>query len=216
MKSISQARLYTFVDSSFLKNRDPIELARKLIDGGSDIIQLRAKDWPESQILKVGEQLMKILEPAGIPLVINDKVLVALALKAPFVHIGQEEFFGAGYTHVDQLDPYRQIQFGISTHSPSQALCSVSAGAAYISVGPIWHTSTKPSREPTGTEFVRWAHTHIKIPWFAIGGITLENLPKLIELGVRRIAVISAILNQEDIVGACKRFKSILESVKLE
>lgn len=210
MRSLEQARLYTFVDSAYLKGRDPEYVTKALIDGGADLIQLRAKDWPPDQILRVGERLLKQCQQAGVLFVLNDYPELALKLGAPLVHVGQEDFFEKGFSHVAELK-LEGIGVGMSTHSPAQALRSVQAGAVYVSVGPIFLTPTKPGRPPTGLEYVRWAAGHLKLPWFAIGGITLGNVDHVLGAGAKRIAVVSAILLSEDIAMACRAFRSRLD-----
>jgi thiamine-phosphate pyrophosphorylase len=122
--------------------------------------------------------------------------------------LGQEDFFDAGHTHVTQLEkPGTQLQFGLSTHAPAQAERALLAGPAYIAIGPVYATGTKPTARPVTLEYVRWAAAHVAVPWFAIGGINLENLPDVLTAGARRICVVSAILNAPDITRACREFK---------
>jgi thiamine-phosphate pyrophosphorylase len=80
-------------------------------------------------------------------------------------------------------------------------------GADYIAIGPVFATGTKPGRAPVTLDYVRWAAANISIPWFAIGGITLENLGDVIGAGARRICVVSAILNVPDVARTCREFK---------
>jgi thiamine-phosphate pyrophosphorylase len=100
---------------------------------------------------------------------------------------------------------------GLSTHEPTQARRAVAAGADYLAIGPVYATPTKPSAKPVTLEYVRWAAAHLKVPWFAIGGIHLDNLAEVIAAGARRICVVSAILNADDVVAACRQFKLKLE-----
>jgi thiamine-phosphate pyrophosphorylase len=102
------------------------------------------------------------------------------------------------------------LRIGLSTHRPEQAARAIAAGADYIAIGPVYATGTKPSAKPVTLEYVRWAAEHVSIPWFAIGGINLDNLSDVIEAGARRICVVSAILNGQDVEGACRSFKNML------
>jgi len=86
---------------------------------------------------------------------------------------------------------------GLSTHCPEQALKAVDMGADYIGVGPVFETPTKPGRKSVGLDYVSWAKANIDIPWFAIGGINLENVDEVIEAGANRIAVVRAVINAE-------------------
>jgi thiamine-phosphate pyrophosphorylase len=83
----------------------------------------------------------------------------------------------------------------------------MAAGADYIAIGPVYATGTKPTAKAVTLEYVRWAAANVDIPWFAIGGINLSNLDEVLAAGARRICVVSAILNAEDITRACEEFR---------
>jgi thiamine-phosphate pyrophosphorylase len=100
---------------------------------------------------------------------------------------------------------------GLSTHSPAQAQRALSADPAYIAIGPVYRTGTKPTAKPVTLDYVRWAAANVRIPWFAIGGITLENLDEVLGAGAQRICVVSAILNTPDLTATCRQFKARLE-----
>src|SRR5262245_24514006 len=93
LRPLAECRLYAFVDASYLHGREPAEIARQAWQGGADLIQLRAKTWSVDEIARIGEQLLPICEKAGVRLVINDHPGIALRIGAPFVHLGQEDFF---------------------------------------------------------------------------------------------------------------------------
>ena len=211
MKPLSDCRLYTFVDTAYLHGRKPADIARQLCDGGSDLIQLRAKNSPPEEVRRLAEEILPITRAAGVLLVINDHLKIALEIGADFCHLGQEDFFDAGFTHVSQLPTFHfQIKTGLSSHAPPQAERAIAAGADYVAIGPVFATGTKPTARPVTLEYVRWAAANVKIPWFASGGINLENLPRVLEGGARRICVVSAILNAPDIAKACQEFRKHL------
>jgi thiamine-phosphate pyrophosphorylase len=214
MKSLADCRLYTFVDSAYLNGRAPADLARALCDGGSDIIQLRAKTWSAAEVRRVAEDLLPITRAANVPLVINDFPEIAREIGAEVVHLGQEDFFDAGLTHRSQL-PTLRSQLGLSSHAPDQAERAIHAGADYIAIGPVFATGTKPGREPVTLDYVRWAAANVRIPWFAIGGIRLNNVDEVLAAGARRVCVVSAIINAPDIARACHDFKQRLSSAPL-
>jgi thiamine-phosphate pyrophosphorylase len=217
VKPLSECQLYTFVDFSYLRARSAVEITRRLCDGGSDLIQLRAKGISPSEILCLAETLLPITERAGVGLVINDYPEVALTAGAPLCHLGQEDLFASGKNHVRQLlSPNSGLKIGLSSHAPAQARRAVDAGADYIAVGPVFRTDTKPLAQPVTLKYVRWAAAHLRAPWFAIGGIDLHNLDAVLMAGARRICVVSAILNAVDIVQACQAFKKRLSSVPIE
>ncbi len=207
MKSLADCRLYTFVDTAYLHGRDPVETTRALCDGGSDLIQLRAKGEPLEVVLQMARRLLPITRAAGVRLVINDYFALAQNVGADVCHLGQEDFFDAGYTRVETLRKSTgHPEIGLSTHSPEQALRAMAAGADYLAVGPVWATGTKPTASPVTLDYVRWASTQIDRPWFAIGGINLDRLDAVVEAGATRICVVSAILQSADIAASCREF----------
>jgi len=213
MKALADCHLYTFIDFTYMRDRHPEDVAQQLIEGGSDIIQLRAKNLLPREIRRVAERILPILRRAGIPLVINDYPDIALQTGADYCHLGQEDFFEAGHNQVSELVPLEAVQkMGLSSHSPDQAKRAVEAGAVYLGVGPVFATPTKPDAPPATLDYVRWAARRLALPWFAIGGINLDNLDKVLEAGARRICVVSAILNAPDMVKACQDFKKRLVS----
>lgn len=208
MKTLGECHLYTFIDTAYLHGRDPAEVTRQLCDGGSDIIQLRAKQESPDETRRLAELILPVTRAAGVPLVINDYADLALDLGAECVHLGQEDFFDAGHTHRSQFSTINpQLLLGLSSHAPEQATRAVQAGANYIAIGPVFATGTKPTARPVTLEYVRWAAANLSLPWFAIGGITLENVNLILAAGARRICVVSAILNAPDIAAACRAFR---------
>jgi thiamine-phosphate pyrophosphorylase len=213
MKSLCECRLYGFVDSAYLHGRSPGAVAQQLCDGGADLIQLRAKGASLDEIRDLARSLLPITRKAGVGLVINDHPSIANELGAEFCHLGQEDFFGAGFSHVDELDTQASsLRIGLSTHQPEHAKRAVQAGAAYVAIGPVYPTATKPTAKPVTLEYVHWAAANLTVPWFAIGGITLDNLDAVIAAGARRVCVVSAILNAPDVRGHCRLFKTKLEA----
>jgi len=215
MKPLLDCRLYAFVDTAYLQGRAPEKIARQLCEGGADLIQLRAKSSSPEEIQNMTQRILPITRATGVGLVINDYIAIARQLGADFCHLGQEDFFDAGHTHVSELrSAHSNLGIGISTHAPEQALRAVSAGADYVAIGPIFATGTKPTAKPVTLDYVSWAAANLSVPWFAIGGINLGNLDKVLAAGARRICVVSAILNSEDIAATCDEFKQRLNSAE--
>jgi thiamine-phosphate pyrophosphorylase len=215
MKSLAECHLYAFVDTAYLYDRSPRELARQLCDGGADIIQLRAKQYPLDRVRGLAEAMLPVTRRAGVPLVINDYFLLAQEIGADLCHLGQEDFFGARHTHVSQLSMTgRRVGLGLSTHSQAQAERALAAGPDYLGVGPVYSTATKPEAQPIAREYLQWAVKHVRLPWFAIGGINLDTLDEVLAAGVRRVCVVSAILNADDVAGVCRKFKDRLTTVR--
>ena len=225
MKPLLECHLYAFVDTAYLRGRAPGAIAQQLCDGGADLIQLRAKQSTPEAVRRLTEEILPVTRRAGIALVINDHLSVAQEVGAEFCHLGQDDFFGVGQSHVAQLasasragglrGPQQpalpsRLGIGLSSAAPEQATRAIAAGADYLGVGPVYPTGTKPTAKPVTLEYVRWAAANIRIPWFAIGGINLGNLNDLLAAGARRICVVSAILNEDDLAAACRRFKDRL------
>jgi thiamine-phosphate pyrophosphorylase len=212
MKSFADCRLYTFVDTAYLHGRTPDEVARQLCDGGSDVIQLRCKNSPPDEVRRLAESVLAVTRAAGVPLVINDHPEVARAVGAEACHLGQEDFFDAGYSQVSQVaGPGAPLQIGLSTHAPAQAERAIAAAPAYIAIGPIYPTRTKPTAQPVTLDYVRWAAANVRIPWFAIGGVNLQTLDAVLAAGARRVCVVSAILNAPAVADACREFRRRLD-----
>jgi thiamine-phosphate pyrophosphorylase len=215
MKPIADCYLYGFIDTAFLDGRNPAYIASELCDGGVDIIQLRAKNHSPEAVRHMAAMIQPVTVHHGVPLVINDHLEVALQLNTDYCHLGQEDFFNPGHSHVDEIvPPGNPLQIGLSSHGPEQALRALASDAAYLGVGPVFSTTTKPEARAVTLDYVRWAHDHITIPWFAIGGINLDNLDQVLEAGATRICVVSAILNAPSIRKACEAFKNKLNTSK--
>jgi thiamine-phosphate pyrophosphorylase len=213
MKPLPECRLYTFIDTAFLHGRAPADLAQQLCEGGSDLIQLRAKNIAIDELRRMAREILPVTRKAGVRLAINDYLAVALELGAESCHLGQEDFFESGHQHVAELRAGRAAPLiGLSTHSPQDAARAVAAGADYLGVGPVFPTGTKPDAPAVTLNYVRWAAQHISIPWFAIGGINLSNLDQLLDAGARGVCAVSAILNSPDVAGACRAFRARLEA----
>lgn len=212
MKSIHDCLLYGFVDSGYLQGRTPADIAAQLCDGGADIIQLRFKHSSSDEVMQMAESVLPVTRAVGVPLVINDHLDIARKVGAEFCHLGQEDFFDAGHLYVRELAGENLgMGIGLSTHSPAQAERATKAGAAYLGVGPVFPTGTKPSALPVTLRYVEWASMKLDLPWFAIGGITLDNLEEVLAAGARRVCVVSAILNASNITRTCAEFKRRIE-----
>jgi thiamine-phosphate pyrophosphorylase len=198
------------VDTAYLNGRSPAKVTEALIAGGVDIIQVRAKTEKSSKILKLAGAVVQAAQDSPVPVIINDDIEVAYETGADGVHLGQEDWAAIPRAERHQRLVGLEI-LGISTHSQKQAREAERDGANYIGVGPIFPTGTKPDRPPVGVELVKQIVVRVATPFFAIGGITLENLDQVLAAGATRIAVVSAILNTPDIAAAARKFKERLE-----
>jgi thiamine-phosphate pyrophosphorylase len=211
MKPLADCRLYTFVDTAYLYGRAPEVVAQQLCDGGSDLIQLRAKNSSPEEIRRLAENILPITKRANVGLVINDYPDLAHELGAELCHLGQEDFFDAGHKCVDEFKTKNsELKIGLSTHAPEQAKRAIEAKADYVAIGPIFATGTKPTAKPVTLEYIRWAAAKVTVPWFAIGGINLKTVDDVLAAGAKRICVVSAILNAPDVVKECGKYRSKL------
>ncbi len=211
MKPLADCRLYAFVDTAYLHGRAPEAVAQRLCEGGADLIQLRAKTSPAADIRRMAERILPVTRQAGVYLVINDHLDIAREVGAEICHLGQEDFFDAGHKHVSEVRSAKcEVRIGLSTHAPAQAERAVAAGADYVAIGPVFATGTKPTAGPVTLDYVRWAAANVRVPWFAIGGIKLQNLDAVLDAGAQRICVVSAILNAADVAAECRTFRQRL------
>lgn len=211
MKSFDQCLLYAFIDTAYLAGRSPTQLAEELCRGGADVIQLRAKGCSPDEVRDLALPIKRVTDRTEVKLVINDHPSIAREVGASAVHLGQEDFFDEGYGDASQVTGSPpKTGLGLSTHAPDQAIRALAAKPDYIAIGPVFATQTKPGVRPVSLSYVKWAAGNVSIPWFAIGGITLENLDEVLRAGARRVCVVSAILNAPDVAQACQSFKKRL------
>ena len=202
MKSLNDARLYGILDLGYVAAADAIRVAEKLIEGGIDVLQLRAKESSEEEIETLGGELIRITESAGVPLIINDHPHLVPAIGAQGAHVGQDDFavadarWRAGRALAGEVPP---PIIGRSTHSIAQAQAAAAEGADYIGFGPLFATPTKPGRPAIGLADIRRVHELVSIPIFCIGGLNLDTLDEVIAAGARRVVIVSALLRAKDI-----------------
>jgi thiamine-phosphate pyrophosphorylase len=179
------------------------------LEGGVDILQLRAKDSEARAILDLGEKMLELARRYRVPFFLNDRPDLAALLGAEGVHLGQVD--------LTPLEARRFFQgrVGCSTHAPEQALRALAEGADYLSVGPVWPTPTKLGRKAVGLEYVRWAAENLprETVWYAIGGIDPGNLEQVLGAGARRVVVVRAILDAPNPEGAARSFRERLYGV---
>lgn len=175
-------------------------VATEMLEGGVEILQLRAKDYKPEQILELALPLVSICKSFGVPLIINDHPEVVVKSGADGLHVGQDDI------HVEKarelIGPGKIV--GLSTHSPLQAKAALDEKPDYIGFGPLFSTPTKPDYISIGTSRIKEAHDLVNVPIFCIGGIKLENLPEVLSAGAMRVAIVSGILKAANIVDYCR------------
>ena len=205
-EQLSRSRLYGILDLGYVALPRATEVTETLVAGGVDILQLRAKDYPASEITKLGKELRALTSGHGIPLVINDHAEVARDLGAEALHLGQDDLSIADARAIVGAD----CAIGKSTHSIDQAIRAFYEGADYIGFGPIFSTPTKPDYPAIGLDQIQAVHDAVRLPIFCIGGIKLDNLLKVIEAGARRVAIVSGLLLATDIVAQARAARDLL------
>ena len=211
--ALRQARLYGILDLGYVDPDGLVAATEQMCAGGVDVIQLRAKNHSELEVEEVGNELIRITEAAGIPLIINDHPHLVPSIGAQGAHVGQDDFtvedarWRAGRALTDEVP---KPIIGKSTHSFAQAVAAEAEGADYIGFGPLFPTPTKAGRPAIGLEEIRRVHEAVNIPIFCIGGIKLENLETVIAAGARRVVIVSGILQAPDIAGYCRAVKGML------
>ncbi len=201
------ARLYGILDFGYVAPNDASATAAKMIHGGVQILQLRAKNHAPEFLLPIASELARICRDAGIPFVVNDHIELARDSGAHGVHVGQDDLSVADARRLLG----RPGIVGKSTHSLAQAKDSLAEEPDYIGFGPLFATPTKPDYTPIGTEDIHAVHETVKTPIFCIGGIKLENLQSVLEKGARRVVIVSGILHAEDIPAYCRGCRALLD-----
>jgi thiamine-phosphate pyrophosphorylase len=192
---LSSSRLYGILDLGYVDLPNVPRVAEQMIHGGVDLIQLRAKKYPPSELLKVAADLRSMTRDHGIPFIINDHVEIAEAVQADGVHVGQDDPAIAEIRR--KAGPNCTV--GKSTHNLDQAIRAFHEGADYIGFGPIFTTPTKPDYAPVGLDEIEKVQAAVQSPIFCIGGIKLDNLAEVIEAGARRVVIVSGLLLAKEI-----------------
>ena len=209
MKALADARLYGIVDLGYVTADAAPRAAEKLLEGGADILQLRAKGVPKAAVAALAQEIHALTSPLGVPLILNDYPELLRDVPAEGAHVGQDDMSVAEA----RAAAGRPVVIGKSTHSLTQARAAAEEGADYIGFGPLFATPTKPGRPAIGLEDIRTAYSEVKIPIFCIGGIKQENLAQVRGAGAQRIVIVSGWLQADDIAGAVRSAWQILSEV---
>lgn len=192
---LAAARLYLCTDGRRDRGDLP-EFLDAALSGGVDIVQLREKGLEAREELALLEVFREACERHGALLAVNDRADVAYAARPDILHLGQNDLPVPAAREI--LGP--DVLIGRSTHSAEQAsAAAVEEGVDYLCCGPVWPTPTKPGRPAPGLPLLEYAASlGTSRPWFAIGGINLDNLDEVLAWGARRIVVVRAITEADD------------------
>lgn len=186
-----------------------LETVEKALAGGANIVQLRDKTSPPSEIVALGRELLEITKRYGVPLIINDSPDLMMEVGADGVHLGEDD---------PNVIPTRKklgngAIIGVSCYgSVPRGINAERMGADYVVFGTPWSTPTKPGRVPTPFETLVEAKTAVTgIPIFAIGGIFAHNAAEVLATGVDGVAVITSVFGSEDPERASREICSVLD-----
>lgn len=196
--------VYIITDRRTAGERDRLDIVRAAIRGGATVVQLRDKDATTRQMLEFGQALHDITRAAGLPLIVNDRIDVALALDAEGVHVGQDDLPTPVARRI--IGPHRIL--GVSAGTVEQAQQAEREGADYLGVGDVFGTPSKPDAgPPIGVARLAEIVRSVSIPCVAIGGITLQNAAAVVEAGAAGVAVISAVIGAPDPEAAARELR---------
>lgn len=199
--------LYLVTDRDLSLERSLEEVVSEAVAGGVTIVQLREKEASTGEFIALARRLMTLLRPLGIPLVINDRVDVALAVDADGVHIGQSDM---SYDDTRRLMGPDKI-IGLSVESFEDIQAANTLDVDYVGISPVYGTPTKTdTAEPFGLEGLRKAVALSVHPTVAIGGMNASTIGEVIDAGADGVAVVSAICSAERIAEATSKLKAII------
>jgi thiamine-phosphate pyrophosphorylase len=196
MRTVHECRLYGIIDLGYIGESDAASVAEQMIEGGVDLLQLRAKGKSLDELAGHAARLHELTAKFSTPLIVNDHAEIASQMPVEGVHVGQDD----DPIEVARRKARRPVLIGKSTHSLGQALAAQREGADYIGFGPIFATPTKPEYAPIGLTDIRRVHAEISLPIFCIGGINIDNLQSVIDAGANRVVMVSALLKAHNIV----------------
>ncbi len=202
-EAFSDIDLYPVTCEKLSAGRSNIEVLEGLIAGGAKVVQLRDKEASPGNFYRMAVVFREMTTKAGMLLIVNDYVDIAMAVDADGVHLGQDDIPPEA---VRSIAP--DLIIGASTHSLDQALTAQRAGVDYINIGPIFPTGTKEGIvHLLGPEAVTDIGGRIGIPFTVMGGIKESNMDDVLQRGAKRLAVVTAVTQADDIAGTVKRMR---------
>jgi thiamine-phosphate pyrophosphorylase len=206
LKAFDQIDLYPVTDQGLSLGRTDLEVLEGLIVGGARIVQLREKHLAKKEFYHLARIFREKTAKAGMLLIINDHLDIALACGADGVHLGQDDLPTAA---AKELAP--ELIIGVSTHNLGEAVEAQEQGADYVNIGPIFATQTKElSMKPLGPEAIKNIAPKLKIPFTVMGGINQNNIGQVLQSGARKIAVVTAVTKAGDIGPAVQELRKMI------
>ena len=206
--ALKQVDIYPVTCERLSNGRSNLEVLKAVIQGGARIIQLREKEYSGKKMYDLALKFREITTKAGVLLIINDHVDIAMAVEADGVHLGQNDF---PLKAAIKIAP--ELLIGASTHSIKEAIQAQKEGADYINIGPIFPTGTKEGIERfLGPEAIAAISPEIDVPFTVMGGISESNIDQVLTNGARRVAMVTAITQAPDIAAQVKSLREKIQS----
>ena len=208
MKRKIDYSLYLVTDRNLMVASGIEECVEQAVRGGCTVVQLREKTASSREFYETALRVRKITADLGVPLIINDRADIALAVNADGAHVGQDDLPPDAARRVMGKDAV----IGVSVNNLTEALAAASMGADYLGVGAMFATGTKKDADIAGMDELRRIRAEIKIPIVVIGGINKDTVPLFEGTGIDGIAVVSAIVSQKDPCAAARGLKTLFRS----
>lgn len=207
-KLTAQRGFYAILDPAQCVGRDPLWVAERILTGGCAVLQLRAKQAADDVVAGLGERLAAMCRAKQVPFVVNDDPMLALALGADGLHLGQGDMPIA-----QARDVVGAMPIGLSTHSLAQARDAVAQSADLIGFGPVFATASKHDPDPVvGLEALREVCNQVAVAVVAIGGIDASNIAGVAQTGAPLAAAIGAVCKADDPALAARALHTALRS----
>ncbi len=210
MKKKLDYSVYLVTDRDLMSTETLEEAVEQAIKGGCTLIQLREKNCSSLDFYNTAVNVKKITDKYNVPLLINDRLDIALAVDADGVHVGQSDL---PCSVVRKIIGESKI-IGVSAGNLKDALKAQEDGADYIGVGAMYATGTKKDADPTSMEELKKIRENVSIPIVVIGGINKDRVKDFDGMGIDGLAIVSAIIAQKDICKAASEIKEMFEELK--
>lgn len=195
MKAQPDYSIYLVTDDGCLQGRVLIDCVREALEGGVTLVQYRAKTASSAEMYAEALQLKALCDSFNVPLIINDRLDIAMAVGAAGVHLGQDDLPCAAARKILGED----YIIGVSAHNPAEAKAALQSGADYLGCGAVFGTATKADVKKLGTEGLTAICKEKGLPVVGIGGVTAENYREVRAAGADGAAIVSGILAPPDI-----------------
>lgn len=195
MKAQPDYSIYLVTDDGCLQGRALIDCVREALEGGVTLVQYRAKTASSAEMYAEALQLKALCDSFNVPLIINDRLDIAMAVGAAGVHLGQDDLPCAAARKLLGED----YIIGVSAHNPAEAKTALQSGADYLGCGAVFGTATKADVKKLGTEGLTAICREKGLPVVGIGGVTADNYREVRAAGADGAAIVSGILAQPDI-----------------